>query len=141
MASRNLVILIGRTGKDAELQYTPSGKAVTKFSLATSETWTTNGEKQEKTTWHNIVIWGKPAENAAKYLTKGKQVYIEGKIDNRSYEDKDGNKRYISEVIASNFTMLGSTQARDDGDGGYEKPDLQDQQNISGNPEFDDVPF
>lgn len=110
--SVNKAILIGRLGKDPELRYTPSGKAVVSFPLATTDRWTDqNGERKESTTWHNIVAWGRQAELMNEYLRKGRQVYIEGRIDNRSYEDKDGNRRYISEVVVQNFQFLG---ARDD---------------------------
>ncbi len=107
--SVNKAILIGNLGKDPDLRYTPAGKAVATFSLATSERWTNQeGQKQENTTWHNIVAWGKQAEVMKEYLHKGKQVYIEGRIQNRSYDDKEGNKKYISEVVVQNFTFLGS---------------------------------
>ncbi len=107
--SVNKVILIGNLGKDPDLRYTPGGKAVASFSLATSERWTNQeGQKQENTTWHNIVAWGKQAEVMKEYLAKGRQVYIEGRISNRSYDDKEGNKKYISEVVVQNFTFLDS---------------------------------
>ena len=105
--SVNKAILLGNLGKDPELKHTASGKTVVNFSMATSERWTSDGEKQESTTWHNIVAWGKQAEVMAEYLRKGKQVYIEGRIANRSYDDKDGNKRYISEVVVQNFSFVG----------------------------------
>ncbi len=105
----NKAILIGNLGKDPELKYTPSGKAVATFSLATTERWTSqDGQKNESTTWHNIVAWGKQAEVIKEYLSKGRQVYIEGRIVNRSYDDKDGNKRYISEIVVQNFQFLGN---------------------------------
>ncbi|NOY88974.1 MAG: single-stranded DNA-binding protein [FCB group bacterium] len=110
--SVNKAILIGNLGKDPELRYTPSGKAVATFSLATTERWTgQDGQKNETTTWHNIVAWGKQAEVIKEYLSKGRQVYIEGRIVNRSYDDKDGNKRYISEVVVQNFQFLGNRGA------------------------------
>ena len=107
--SVNKVILIGHLGKDPELKYTPAGRAVAQFSLATNERWTgQDGQKNEKTTWHNIVAWGKQAEVMKEYLRKGSQVYIEGRIDNRSYEKKDGSgKAYISEVVVQNFQFIG----------------------------------
>lgn len=105
----NKAILLGRLGRDPELKYTPGGKAVCSFSLATTERWTTqDGQKKENTTWHNIVAWGKPAEIMKEYLRKGSEVFIEGRIDNRSWEDKDGNKRYISEVVVGNFQFVGA---------------------------------
>jgi len=106
--SVNKAILIGNLGKDPELKFTQSGKAVVNFSLATSERWSDqSGEKKESTTWHNIVAWGKQAEVMNEYLKKGSQVYIEGRIDNRSYDDKEGNKKYISEVVVQSFQFIG----------------------------------
>jgi len=110
--SVNKVILVGNLGKDPELRYTPSGTAVATFSLATTERYKDReGNRQDKTEWHNIVAWRQLAEICGKFLHKGKQVYIEGKIQNRSYDDRDGNKRYISEVVVDQMQMLGS---RDD---------------------------
>lgn len=107
--SVNKVILVGRLGKDPDLRHTQGGKAVASFSLATTERWKdSNGDKQEATTWHNIVAWGRQAETLAEYLDKGQEVYIEGRISNRSYQDKDDNKRYISEVVVQNFQFVGS---------------------------------
>ncbi len=106
--SVNKVILIGRLGKDPELKYTQSGRAVVNFSVATNERWKgQDGQKQESTTWHNIVAWGKQAEVIKEYLSKGREIYIEGRIDNRSYDDKEGNKKYISEVVVQNFQFIG----------------------------------
>jgi single-strand DNA-binding protein len=106
--SVNKVILVGNLGKDPELRYTPAGAAVATFSLATSERYKDkSGEMQEKTEWHNIVAWRQLAEICGKYLHKGKQVYIEGRIQTRSYDDKDGNKRYITEIVADQMQMLG----------------------------------
>lgn len=114
--SVNKVILVGNLGKDPELRYTPSGTAVVTFSLATTERYKDrDGNRQEKTDWHNIVAWRQLAEICGKYLHKGKQVYIEGKIQTRSYDDRDGNKRYITEIVADQMQMLGS---RDDSQGG-----------------------
>ena len=116
--SVNKVILLGNLGKDPDLRYTPSGKAVATFSLATSERWTSqDGQKQENTTWHNIVAWGKQAETMKEYLTKGRQVYIEGRIANRSYEDKEGNKKYISEVVVQSFSFVGNKGSSGNGGG------------------------
>ena len=114
--SVNKVILVGNLGKDPELRYTPSGAAVATFSLATTERFKDReGNRQERTEWHNIVAWRQLAEICGKYLHKGKQVYIEGKIQTRSYDDRDGNKRYITEIVADQMQMLGS---RDDNQGG-----------------------
>lgn len=108
MASVNKVILVGNLGKDPEVRYTPGGQAVAKFPLATTDTWTDQGgQRQEKTEWHNIVVWGKQGENCGQYLAKGRQVYLEGSIRSRSYDDKEGNKRYITEVVAQRVQFLG----------------------------------
>lgn len=115
--SVNKVILVGNLGKDPELRYTPSGAAVATFSLATTERYKDrDGNRQEKTEWHNVVAWRQLAEICGKFLHKGKQVYIEGKIQTRSYDDRDGNKRYITEIVADQMQMLGS---REDQGGGY----------------------
>jgi single-strand DNA-binding protein len=107
--SVNKVILIGRLGKDPELKYTPSGAPVAKFSLATDESFKDKtGEKQNRTEWHNIVAWNKLAEICGEYLTKGKQVYIEGSIRSRQWQDQAGNKRTAYEIIANRMQMLGS---------------------------------
>lgn len=116
--SVNKAILIGRLGKDPELRYTPGGKAVASFSLATNERWTgQDGQRNESTTWHNIVAWGKQAEVMKEYLAKGREVYIEGRIDNRSYEDKEGNKKYISEIVVTNFQLIGGRPGDERGAG------------------------
>jgi single-strand DNA-binding protein len=107
--SVNKVILIGRLGRDPELKYTPSGAPVAKFSLATDENFKDRtGEQQKRTEWHNIVAWNKLAEICGEYLTKGKQVYIEGSIRSRQWQDQSGNKRTSYEIIANQMTMLGS---------------------------------
>jgi len=109
MAGVNKVILIGNLGKDPDLRYTPGGQAVASFSLATSEKWRDKeGIMQDKTEWHNIVLWGRQAELAKEYLAKGRQVYIEGRIQTRSWDDKDGNKRYITEVVGQRMQFLGA---------------------------------
>ena len=108
--SLNKVMLIGNLGKDPELRYTTSGVAVATFSLATNETWKDqDGNQQERTEWHNIVAWKKLAEICGEWLKKGKKVYIEGRIQTRSYDDKNtGAKRYITEIVADNMIMLDS---------------------------------
>lgn len=109
MKSLNKVQLIGHLGKNPEVRYTSSGSAVANFTMATNETWTgKDGQKNDRTEWHNIVAWGKLGEICGEYLTKGKQVYIEGRMTTRSWEDRDGNKRYTTEVKADNLIMLGS---------------------------------
>lgn len=114
MSSVNKVILIGRLGRDPEVKFTQSGSAVCNFSMATDESWKDkSGEKQSKTEWHNIVVWGKLAEICGQYLTKGKQVYVSGRIQTREWDDKDGNKRKTTEIVASEMTMLGDKGGKD----------------------------
>ncbi|MFQ5454237.1 MAG: single-stranded DNA-binding protein [Candidatus Zixiibacteriota bacterium] len=142
--SVNKAILIGNLGKDPELRYTPGGQAVVSFSLATNRRWTgKDGQKNEVTTWHNIVAWGKQAETIKEYLTKGQQVYIEGRIDNRSYDDKEGNKKYISEVVVENFRFIGSRNAPRGGSNDYSQtPSAEAPASPSTNKESDDdLPF
>jgi single-strand DNA-binding protein len=104
----NKVILVGHLGADPDMRYTPSGQGVCELRLATSESWNDkNGQRQERTEWHRIVVWGKRAEVCSKYLAKGRQVFVEGRIQTRSYDDKDGNKRYITEIIAADVQFLG----------------------------------
>lgn len=113
----NKVILIGHLGADPDMRYTPSGAGVCELRVATSESWKDkNGQRQERTEWHRVVVWGKTAEICAKYLAKGRQVYIEGRIQTRTYDDKEGQKRYITEVIANDVQFLSS--GRDGGGGG-----------------------
>ena len=110
MVGVNKVILIGNLGKDPELRYTPSGQPVATFSLATTERWTDrNGQRQDRTEWHTVVAWGKLGELVNQYLKKGRSAYIEGRITTRSWDDKDGNKRYKTEIVASTVQFLGST--------------------------------
>ena len=107
--SVNKVILVGRLGRDPETRYTGGGQAVANFSVATDETYKDrNGERQKRTEWHKIVVWGKQAEIAQQYLKKGSLVYIEGRIQSREWQDKEGQKRTSFEIVASNFRMLGS---------------------------------
>jgi single-strand DNA-binding protein len=107
--SVNRVILVGRLGRDPETRFTGSGQAVANFSLATDETFKDrNGERQKRTEWHKIVVWSKQAEIAQQYLKKGSLVYIEGRIQSREWQDKEGQKRTSFEIVASNFRMLGS---------------------------------
>jgi single-strand DNA-binding protein len=107
--SVNRVILVGRLGRDPETRFTGGGQAVANFSVATDETYKDrNGERQKRTEWHKIVVWGKQAEIAQQYLKKGSLVYIEGRIQSREWQDKEGQKRTSFEIVASNFRMLGS---------------------------------
>ncbi|MCL4640904.1 MULTISPECIES: single-stranded DNA-binding protein [Olivibacter] len=107
MSGINKVILVGHLGKDPEVRHLEGNVSVASFPLATSETFNKDGRKVEQTEWHNIVMWRGLADVAAKYLQKGKLVYIEGKLRTRSYEDREGVKRYTTEIVAENFTMLG----------------------------------
>ncbi len=111
MASVNKVILIGNLGRDPETRYMPDGGAVTNVSVATTEAWKDkNGDKQEKTEWHRVAFFGKLAEIAGEYLKKGSQVYVEGRLQTRKWQDKDGNDKYTTEVVANAMQMLGSRQ-------------------------------
>src|SRR6476620_583829 len=117
--SVNKVILVGNLGKDPEVRFTQTGSAVANFSIATSEQWNDrDGKRQERTEWHNIVVWGKQAETCGQYLAKGRQVYVEGSIRTRSYDDKSGVKRYLTEVVPQRVQSLG-------GGGGTRLPQQQ----------------
>ena len=108
MGSVNKVILVGNLGRDAELRYTPGGAAVATLNMATTEVWNDkSGQRQEKTEWHRVILWGKQAESLQEYLTKGKQIYVEGRLQTRQWDDKDGNKRYTTEIKADRITLLG----------------------------------
>jgi single-strand DNA-binding protein len=135
----NKATLIGRLGKDPEVRYTPDGTMITNFNLATDEQWKDkNGEKVQKTEWHRIVTFGKLAEICGNYLVKGKLIFVEGRIQTRSWEDKDGVKRYTTEIIASNMQMLDSK--------GQNKTDESNSDSApvssnNGSTPVDDVPF
>ena len=108
MGSVNKVILVGNLGRDAELRYTPGGAAVATINMATTEVWNDKaGQRQEKTEWHRVVLWGKAAESLTEYLTKGKQIYVEGRLQTRQWDDKDGNKRYTTEIRGDRIVLLG----------------------------------
>ncbi len=147
--SLNKVMLIGNLGRDPELKMTPSGQALARFSVATTETWKNpQGEKQTKTEWHNIVVWGKQAEIAEKYLRKGKQVLIEGRIQYREYTDQAGVKKTACDIRCDNFVMLGRME---EGGGGAraERGGMDDYENSGPMPPApaagaaydDDIPF
>ncbi len=140
MGGVNKVILIGNLGRDPEVRYTPSGVAVANFSIATSEEWKdkVSGQKQERTEWHRIVAWRRLGEICGEYLHKGSQVFIEGKLQTRSWEDRDGNKRYTTEVYATTMQMLGSPN-RGSKTTGQEDPGYPVEEPITV-PE-DDIPF
>jgi single-strand DNA-binding protein len=120
MASVNKVILVGNLGKDPEVRYMPSGDAITNITMATTDSWKDkNGEKQEKTEWHRVAFFGKLAEIAGEYLKKGSQIYVEGRLQTRKWQDKEGQDRYTTEIIADRMQMLGSRS----GGGNYEVQD------------------
>jgi single-strand DNA-binding protein len=107
MGTVNKVILVGNLGRDAELRFTPGGAAVATLSLATTEVWNDKGgQRQEKTEWHRVVLWGKQAETLNEYLVKGKQIYVEGRLQTREWNDKDGNKRYTTEIRGDRVVLL-----------------------------------
>ena len=121
--SMNKVILIGNLGRDPELKMTPGGQALARFSVATTESWKdASGQRQSKTEWHNIVVWGKQAEIAEKYLRKGQQIMVEGRIQYREYQDQQGNKRTACDIRCDNFVMLGSRDGEDRGGRGESEP-------------------
>ncbi|WP_022853652.1 single-stranded DNA-binding protein [Thermodesulfatator atlanticus] len=137
--SVNKVILIGRLGADPEIRYTADGQPVATFRIATSERWTDKaGNRQERTEWHRIVAFGRLAEICGEYLSKGRQVYIEGRLQTRSYEDRDGVKRYVTEIIAQSMQMLGSRNDIADrpAQGPSQEPDFVDEP-----PPEEDLPF
>ena len=140
MAGVNKVIIIGNLGRDPEVKYTPNGVAVANFSIATSEEWKdkNTGEKQEKTEWHRIQAWRRLAEICGEYLKKGSQVYIEGSLKTRSWDDDNGNKRYVTEVVAYKMQMLGSKGGNGNGNS-VPAPSQAPQGNV---PDDDDsIPF
>jgi single-strand DNA-binding protein len=143
----NKVILVGNLGNDPEMRQIPSGAAVCEFRIATNEVWTDKeGQRQERTEWHRIIVWGKRAETCAKYLSRGRQVFVEGKLRTRSWEDKDGNKRYTTEIVANDIQFLGggSGGAGAGGRGGSEPPPPgRDDFDFGGgsNSPDDDIPF
>jgi len=136
MASVNKVILIGNLGADPEVRYTPNGTAVANFRIATNDVWTNqDGEREARTEWHRIVAWGKQGEICGEYLAKGKQVYVEGRLRTRSWEDRDGIKRWSTEIWANRVVMLGSPDRTKPSDSA-ENADLSQEPVIE-----DDIPF
>ncbi|PIE62516.1 MAG: single-stranded DNA-binding protein [Desulfobacter postgatei] len=136
MAGLNKVMLIGRLGRDPEIRYSQQGTAVVNFSLATSEQWTdkNTGERQERTEWHRIVVFGKQAETCERYLSKGRQIYLEGRLQTRSWE-KEGQTHYTTEIVVSNFMFLGSRDGDSQsgsGGGGYQTDGYQNPPNSGG---------
>lgn len=146
MAGVNKVILVGNLGKDPEVRHLENGAAVANFSIATSESYKDkNGNRQEQTEWHNIVLWRGLAQIAEKYLRKGSQVYIEGKLKTRSWQDKDGNTRYTTEVVGDNMTMLGSRSGGNDNSPptptAANEPASSGTANLNNDDDDDDLPF
>jgi single-strand DNA-binding protein len=140
----NKVMLIGRLGQDPELKYTPSGQAVANLSLATNLVWKDkDGNNQEKTDWHRIVVWRKLAETAGQYLKKGSRVYVEGRLQTRSWQDQNGVTKYITEVVADTFTFLESRGERGEAAAPPEPPPPEESGDIPGPDaeESDDLPF
>ena len=138
MGSLNKVMLIGNLGRNAELRYTSSGTSVTTLNLATTETWKDkDGKKQEQTEWHRIVVWGKTAEALSQYLTKGKQILVEGKLQTRKWDDKEGVTRYTTEIKSDRITLLGGR--RDEAD---QRRGNDDEESVSQEPlTKEDIPF
>jgi single-strand DNA-binding protein len=140
MSGINKVILVGHLGKDPEVRHLEGGVAVASFPLATSETFNKDGRKVEQTEWHNIVMWRGLADVAAKFLQKGKLVYIEGKLRTRSFEDKEGIKKYTTEVVAENFTMLGRKTDFENDNSQRQSVKINDTDSYRNN-DADDLPF
>src|SRR4051794_30267725 len=141
MSGINKVILIGHLGKDPEMRYLEGGVSVTSFPLATSETFNKDGQKVEQTEWHNIAMWRGLADVAGKFLQKGKLVYIEGKLRTRSFEDKEGVKKYTTEIVAENFTMLGRKSDFEDNSSRQSSRNPNNNDNLTSSAAADDLPF
>lgn len=150
MAGVNKVIIVGRLGGDPEVRYTANQQAVAKFNVATSEAWKDKqGQKQERTEWHRVIVWGKLAEICGQHLAKGRQVYVEGRLQTRQWEDKQGQKRYTTEINANTVQFLGagagaSTTSREEGQGHGSDDYSQSPADFSPEPAFDsdeEIPF
>lgn len=138
--SVNKAFILGRLGQDPELRYTPSGRPVANFNVATDSVWKDrDGQQQRRTEWHRIVVWGPQAETCSRYLSKGREVFIEGEIRTRSYEDRDGNKRFVTEIFARDVRFVGGAAAR----GGRDDvpPPLAAEEAAGPTPGEDDLPF
>ena len=140
----NKVILVGNLGQKPEMRYTQTNTAVATLSIATSESWKDkdSGEQREKTEWHRVVFFGKLAEIAEQYLDKGSQLYVEGKLQTRKWQDKEGNDRYTTEILGNEMNMLGGRQSSDDG-GAYDQsqPTSQNAQSQDSQISEEDIPF
>ncbi len=148
MGSVNKVILVGNLGRDAELRYTPGGAPVATINMATTEVWNDKaGQKQEKTEWHRVILWGKTAESLSEYLTKGKQIYVEGRLQTRKWNDKEGKERYTTEIRGDRVVLLGGGGGGGGGRGGYSRSAEPSDMSEGGQPEpateltEDDIPF
>ncbi|MBM41941.1 MAG: single-stranded DNA-binding protein [Acidobacteria bacterium] len=145
MGTVNKVIIVGNLGRDAEVRYTPGGAAVSTISLATTDVWNdkTSGERQERTEWHRVVLWGKQAETLNDYLKKGRQIYAEGKLQTRKWQDRDGNDRYTTEVRADRIVLLGGRGEGGGGDYGARPSSSPSSGPAPAPPELteDDIPF
>jgi single-strand DNA-binding protein len=133
MGSVNKVILLGNLGQDPDLRMTQGGQQVCTLNIATSESWVKDGKREEKTEWHRVVLWARQAELAGKYLKKGRRVFIEGRLQTRSWDDKDGNKRYTTEIVGTQLVFVDSAGGRGD------SPDMG-QAEYSGGPAYDNAP-
>ena len=144
MSGVNKVILVGRLGADPEVKAIGSGSTVCRLNVATSETWLKDGQKQERTEWHRITVWGKLAEICGKHLSKGRQVYVEGKLQTRSWEDQQGVKKYSTEIVASTVQFLGSASGERTTNNSQNSGDDFGHQDFGPEPSFDtseEIPF
>lgn len=159
MASINKVFIMGNLGQDPELRYTQNQVPVVTLNVATTESWSKDGQKQEQTEWHRVIVWNRQAENCAKYLSKGRSVFVEGKLQTRSWDDKNGQKRYTTEISASNVQFLPAAGAGNQGGmgtqqaktqqapdrnyfpGGQQSGQTSSQTNTNNIDELDDIPF
>lgn len=142
MSGVNKVIIVGRLGADPELKSVGNGQSVARLNVATSEMWTgKDGQKQERTEWHRIVVWGKQAENCAKFLAKGRQVYVEGRLQTRSWEDQAGQKKYATEVVANTVQFLGGGNSASAGAGAHTEAFNDFGPEPSFDQSSDDIPF
>ena len=145
MAGVNKVMIIGRLGSDPEVKQITSGNTVATLSVATSESWNDkNGQKQERTEWHRVVVWGKTAELCGKYLSKGRQLYLEGRLQTRSWEDQQGQKKYTTEIVATTVQFLGATTGATNSNSTTTDNDTNNFQDFGPEPSFDsneEIPF
>lgn len=135
MSSLNKVMILGRLGQDVELKYTPAHKAVATLNVATTETRGSGDDKKEHTEWHRVVVWDRQAENCSKFLSKGRQVFIEGRLQTRTWEDKNGQKKYTTEIVASNVQFIGGGKPHSD------LPVTKDPVELQHDAALDSIPF